>query len=180
MVSITSIIFCTGYYHRGDTSYVQQINMMNSTLISGIITRGARTLKEVAAAGVSIKKELRTTLSTSDQLKLFKSVREGGSDKFSFFETTGSIGSDIKVAYDLHMRVEALSNTLVLHDLIDVFKILDEATVSGITVRLEDLYGYEDVLKKCEFALLLDPTNKELLAEKSLASANSTSATSQL
>ena len=45
------------------------------------------------------------------------------------------------------MRLESLSKTIVLHDLIDVFQILDEATVSEITVRLEDIYGYDDVIK---------------------------------
>ena len=38
----------------------------------------ARTAQEVTAAGVSVKKELRSKLSTSDQLKLSKSAREGG------------------------------------------------------------------------------------------------------
>ena len=79
-----------------------------------------------------------------------------------------------------NVRIEALSKTFVFHYLIYVFQILDEATVSELTVLLEDLYWCEDVLKKCESALLLDPTNKELLAEKLLASANSTSATNQL
>ena len=65
----------------------------------------ARTAQEVTAAEVSVKKELRSKLSTSDQLKLSKSAREGGSNKFSFFETSGSLGSDLKLVYDLHMRI---------------------------------------------------------------------------
>ena len=70
--------------------------MMNFASLLGVIPRDARTVQEVAAAGVSIKKKLRTKLSASEQLKLSKSAREGGSDKFSFFETTGSIGAEIK------------------------------------------------------------------------------------
>ena len=58
---------------------------MDFTSILGVITRVARTVQEVTAAGVSIKKERRCKLSTSDQFKLSKSAREGGSDKFSFF-----------------------------------------------------------------------------------------------
>ena len=76
---------------------------MNFASLLGVIPKGARTVQEVAAAGVSVKKELRTKLSTSDQLKLSKSAREGGSDKFSFFETTGSLRSDFKAVYDLHL-----------------------------------------------------------------------------
>ena len=38
-----------------------------------------------------------------------------------FFETSGSIGNDFKAVYDLHMRVEALTKTLVSFDTADVF-----------------------------------------------------------
>ena len=67
------------------------------------------------------------------------------------------------------MRVEALSKALVLYNLINVFQILDEATVTQLTEQLEDLYACESTLAQCEFALQSDPRNSELLAETSLA-----------
>ena len=82
----------------------------------------ARTAQEVTTAGVSVKKDPREKLSTSDQLKLSKSAREGGSDRFSFFETSSSLGSDFKSVYDLHMRIEALSKALILYDMTDVLR----------------------------------------------------------
>ena len=69
--------------------------MTSFTSILGVITPGARTIEEVAAAEVSAKKELRTKLSKSDQLNLSKLARKGGSDKFTFFEASGSIGNGI-------------------------------------------------------------------------------------
>ena len=75
----------------------------------GTVPAGARTASEVAAAGVSVKKEQRTNLSASDKLKLAKSAREGGPDKFTFFESDGQVGGDFRAVYDLHMRLEALS-----------------------------------------------------------------------
>ena len=80
------------------------------------------------------------------------------------------IGSDSKAIYDLHMRVEALSKALVLYNLINVFQILDEATVTQLTEQLEDLYACESTLAQYEFALQSDSRNSELLADKSLAS----------
>ena len=43
----------------------------------GTVPRGIRTVGEIVAAGVSVKKEERKNLSTSDKLKLAKSAREG-------------------------------------------------------------------------------------------------------
>ena len=97
---------------------------MNFASHLGAVPRVARTAQEVTSAGVSVKKELRSKLSTSDQLKLSKSAREGGSDKFAFFETSGSLGSDFKVVYDLHMRIKALSKSLMLFDMTDASQIL--------------------------------------------------------
>ena len=47
----------------------------------GTVPRGVRTVGEIVAAGVSVKKEDRKNLSTSDRLKLTKSAREGGMEK---------------------------------------------------------------------------------------------------
>ena len=90
---------------------------MNFSSLLGVIPRSSQTVQEVITTGVSVKKELRSKLSTSDQLKLSKSTREGGSDKFSFFETTGSLGSNFKSIYDMHTRIEVLSKSLVLYDI---------------------------------------------------------------
>ena len=114
--------------------------MMTFTSVLGVIPRGARTVQEVAAAGVSIKKELRTKLSTSDQLKLSKSAREGGSNKFSFFVTSGSIGNDLKAVYNLHMRIEALSKAIVFFGMVDAFQIMDVSTVASLELHLNALF----------------------------------------
>ena len=55
----------------------------------GTVPRGARSVRDVVAAGVSVKKEERNNLSTSDRLKLARAAREGGTDKFTFFESDG-------------------------------------------------------------------------------------------
>jgi len=96
--------------------------------IMGTILCGSRTQREVSATGVSITKEDRTFLNTSDQLMLSKEVREGGSDNFSFFQSDGKIGSEFKAVYDIHMQIEALSKALDFFDLDDVFQIIPEAT----------------------------------------------------
>ena len=53
--------------------------------LMGTVPRGAWTAEVVTVVGVSVKKERRATLSTSDQIKLSRSAREGGSEKFAFF-----------------------------------------------------------------------------------------------
>ena len=154
--------------------------MMNFTSLCGVIPREARTIKKVTAAGVSVKKELRYKISTSDKLKLSKSAREGGSDKFSFFETTGLIGSDFKAVYDLHMRIKALSKTLVFFDMIDVFQILPESTVKSLEEKLTDLHVWQGVLERCKLALLASLTDTALLLEKENAEKLILSTTSNL
>ena len=152
---------------------------MNFSSLLGVIPRGARTIQEVTAAGVSVKKELRVKFSTSDQLKLSKSAREGG-DKFSFFETTGSIGSDFKAVYDLHMRIEALSKTLVFYDMIDVFQILPESTVASLKEKLIDLHVFQGELEWCTLALSASPSDSALLLDKQNAENITTSTTDEL
>ena len=58
----------------------------------GAVPASVRKHGEVAAAGVSVKKEDRGSLSTSDKLKLARSAREGSTNKFSFFESDGQVG----------------------------------------------------------------------------------------
>ena len=102
---------------------------MSFSSLLGEVPRSVQTVQEVASAGVSVKKELRTKLSTSDQLKLSKSARGGGSNKFAFLETTGLLGSDFKAVYDLHIQIKPLSKALVLYDMTDALQILPESTV---------------------------------------------------
>ena len=99
----------------------------------GTVPKGARSVRDVVAAGVSVKKEERTNLSTSDRLKLAKAAREGGTNKFTFFESDGQTGGDFRAVYDLHMRLEALSKAITFYDMGDVFQILP----SNIIVVLE-------------------------------------------
>jgi len=54
-----------------------------------VVPRGARTVREVSTAGISVKRTDRSSLSKSDKLKLAKVAREGGENKFTFFETDG-------------------------------------------------------------------------------------------
>ena len=143
---------------------------MNFTSVLGTIPRGARTLQEVAAAGFSVKKDLRTKFSTSDQLKLSKLAIEGGRDKFSFFETSGSIGNDFKAVYGLHMHIKTLSKTLVLFDIVDVFQIIPENIVIVLEVHLKDLFNFQRVIDARESALLADPAYTTLAAETTTAS----------
>ena len=151
--------------------------MMILYSILGVIPRGARTIQEVSAAGVSVKKELRTKLSTSDQLKLSKSAKEGGSDKFAFFEATGLIGAEFKSVNDLHMRIEALSKALVFFDMVDVFQIIDKPTVANLELHLEELFIFQRAVDESEDSLGRDPINAQLLTEKASASTAISSAT---
>ena len=154
--------------------------MINFASLLGVIPKGACTIQEVTTAGVSVKKELRTKLSNSDQLKLSKQAKEGGSDKFSFFETTGSIGSDFKAVYDLHMRIEALSKALVLFDMTDVFQILPESTVSVLETKLQALHACQADSDRLELALIDSPQSAELLSESATSLAALASCTSDL
>ena len=90
--------------------------------LPGTIPRGARSIRDVVATGVSVKKKERTNLSTSDRLKLAKATREGGTDKFTFFESDGQTGSDLRAVYDLHKCLEALSTAIKFYDMGDIFK----------------------------------------------------------
>ena len=125
----------------------------------------ARTAQEVTSAGVSVKKELRSKLSTSDQLKLSKSAREGGSDKFAFFETSGSLGSDFKSVYDLHMRIEALSKALTLYDMTDVFQVLPDVTVLDLEQKLRAVHACQTKEDRVKLALVDDPSDTGLIAD---------------
>ena len=75
--------------------------MMNLTDLIGRSPTYARTVEDVQSAGVSVRKDKRDELSTSDRLKLSESAREGGGDKFTFFVTDGTASNDFKSVYDL-------------------------------------------------------------------------------
>ena len=138
---------------------------MDFASLLGVIPRVARTLQEVTAAGVSVMKELRSKLSTSDQLKLSKSAREGRSDKFSFVETTGLLGSDFESVYDLYMRIDALSKALILYDMTDVFHILLESTVLDLELKLRVIHACKTGESRIELAFISVPIDQSLLSE---------------
>ena len=109
--------------------------------VLGAVPRGPRSVTEIVAAGVTVKKEARTTLSTSDKLKFSKAAREGGDDKFTFFESDGKVGGDFRAVYDLHMRLEALSKAIMFYDMEDVFQILSKNTVKELETKLSVLFS---------------------------------------
>jgi len=58
----------------------------------------------------------------SDKFKLAKAAREGGNEKFTFFETDGKAGGDFRAVYDLHIRLDDLSTEMIYYDIDDIFK----------------------------------------------------------
>ena len=67
-----------------------------------------------------MEKEQRTNLSTSEKLKLAKSARERGTNKFTFFNSDGKVGGDFRTVCDLHMQFEGLSKAITFYDMNDV------------------------------------------------------------
>ena len=80
----------------------------------GSVPRGARTVQGVKLVGVSVKKEDRTKLSPSNQLKLSEKAREGGSYNFVVVQANTELGSYFNVVYNLYTRIEAIAKALVL------------------------------------------------------------------
>ena len=54
---------------------------------------------------VSVKKENRNKLSTSNKLKLAKAAREGDSDKYTFFKANKTVIKNFQTVYDLNMQI---------------------------------------------------------------------------
>jgi len=84
-----------------------------------------------------VKKEYCATIRTSKNLKLAKAAREGGSDKFIFFESDEQAGRDFHTAYNLHMRLDVLSKAIAYYDMDDVFKILPSKMVQLLENKLD-------------------------------------------
>ena len=78
-------------------------------------------------------------LRTSEKLKLSKSAREGGCDKFAFFEANGKMVNEFQTVYDLHMQIEALDQALTFYDMRDVFEVIPQNTVELLEVQLSKL-----------------------------------------
>ena len=132
------------------------------------------------AAGVSVKKESRTTLSTSDKLKLAKAAREGGNNKFTFFESDGKVGGDFRAVYDLHMRLEALAKSIMFYDMDDVFNILPSETVKLLEEKLEVLFACQRTVGEATELLATEPSNTVHQAALGTAMASEASALSTL
>ena len=94
---------------------------------------------------------------------MLKQAREGGSDKFSFFVTTGSIGSGFIAVYDLHMRIKVLSKALVLFKMTDAFQIFPEATVYVLERKLQAVHPCKENSDRLELALIDNLEDAELL-----------------
>ena len=101
-------------------------------LVGSMPTMAGRTESEVLAASVSIRKEDRGALSTSDKLKLERAARSGGDSKFAFFQSTGQLLDSFETVYSLHIRLDSLTKALDQYDMNDVFKILPEQAVTEL------------------------------------------------
>ena len=127
--------------------------------LMGSVPTSRRSEIEVTAASVSIKKNDRVKLSTSDRLKLAKAAKEGGTDKFTFFASDGKLVNDFQTVYDLHMRIEALSKALTSYDMLDVFQVIPQATILKLSSALELLFSCQAGEEQAASALALDPTD---------------------
>ena len=85
-----------------------------------------------------MQKEERKNLSTSDRLKLAKEAKEGGADKFTFFDSEGQTGGDFRTPYNLHILIEALSNEITFCDIGDVFKMLPSDKITVLENKFEE------------------------------------------
>ena len=81
-------------------------------IMGSMPTTTRQTESEVLAASVSIQKEARVALSTSDKLKLERAARSGGDNNFAFFQSTGLLVNSFETVYSLHVRLDALSKAL--------------------------------------------------------------------
>jgi len=128
----------------------------------GVVPRGARTVREVSIASVSVKKTYRASLSTSDKLKLAKVAREGGENKFTFFETDGKSGSDFCAVYDLHMRLDALGKAITFFDMDDVFNTIPYETVKMLEMKLKDLLNAQVLVETAADSVATNPIDSTL------------------
>ena len=106
----------------------------------GSIPKGGQTANQVSAAGVCVKKEDRSSLITSDKLKLSQAAREGGAEQFCFLDTDGKTSGDFQTVYDLNMRIKALLKALVFIDTLDIFQIIPTATISLLEDKLTNIF----------------------------------------
>ena len=134
------------------------MNLSFKTLL-GVVPRRVRTVGEIVAAGVSVKKEGRTKLSTLDKLKLARAAREGGEEKFTLFETDGKVGGDFRAVYNLHMRLEDLSKAIMYYDMDDIFNVLPSETVQLLERKLDVLFAIQASVTTATTILTTDPTN---------------------
>ena len=130
--------------------------------VLGAVPRGARSVSDIVALWVAVKKEAWTNLSTSDKLKLSKAAREGEDDKFTLFESDGKVGGDFRAVYDLHMRLEALSKAIIFYDMEDVFQILSRDMVQELETKLSILFASQETFWMAMDELTADLSNQTL------------------
>ena len=148
--------------------------------VMGSVPTGRRSESEVTAASVSIKKNDRVRLGTSDRLKLAKAAKEGGTDKFTFFASDGKLVNDFQTVYDLHMRIEALSKALTSYDMLDVFQVIPQETILRLSSALDLLFDCQSDEEQAATALALNPTDTVLVATNSTRIRATARAESQL
>ena len=115
--------------------------------------------REVTAAVLSIKKEDRERLSTSEKLKLSKAVREGGVGKFAFFASSGNLVSNFYPVYDLYIQIDALSKILTHFNMQDMFQVIPETTVRKLSDRIDMPFTCQTSEGQAKDNLERDPTN---------------------
>ena len=146
------------------------MRLSSKYLMGSIPTTAGRTESEVLATSVSIRKEDRGALSTSDKLKLERAARSGGDSKFAFFQSTGQLVNSFETVYSLHMRLDSLTKALDQYDMNDVFKILPEETVTNLDTSLAYLLSCQSSEQEALRAVAADPTDNLLVSQAALAS----------
>ena len=120
---------------------------------------------EVLAVWVSICKEDRVSLSTSNKFKLSKSSISGDNNKFALYQSNGQLVNSFEIAYNLHMRVDVLNKSLEYYDMRDVFRILPEVTVSDLDQYLEKVCVRQSTERDTLREVSLNPTDNDVVAE---------------
>ena len=71
----------TGRNRNSPHCHLAYVMKLSFKSLMGSIPKGGQTADQVIAAGVTVRKKDRPSLSTSDKLKLSRAAREGGTDK---------------------------------------------------------------------------------------------------
>ena len=145
---------------------------MNFIKLLGAVPRGSLTVEDIVIAGVSVTKEGLVALSTSDRLKLTRVAREGGEDKFIFFESNGKVGRDFWAVRDIYMRLDALPKHIKYYNMHEMFNVLSRKTVLELEENLDVLFVAQAAVTLNSEALNFDPDNIDLAVALTSAQAS--------